>query len=709
MATPPVRKLRTPLSDSVKRYAPTGTRTTHKLPAVIISLLVVLVASMTAAVVILLTSHEDPVQIWKIRPSVWLSVLAGVYVIALAGLFSTGVAVMWWRCIAHGTTLERLHYVHAGANPKDVVSAFLAGGYARRVAVVAVVVFTAKLSAGPLLQRSTRPVPHSAARDVEMSIDIALEIPDGWFGTEDTFGGQGIVASQATFFGFNLTTDDTTAELCPGPGICDAYVDAAGLNLWNATDVTTLDLLDRANTNRTLFSINLTMNNDFGIPMLYLETEFVSSVDEHCMATVTREIYGMIPAIMRYPIIIQDDRFTPDIQRVIDNPIIIANYSSPLANGTTDVLRGILGAIQPIYLSKAVLDVPTNGNPPIYTLLFEERLNSFWTDIFFTGAVLTPDIPANCSLRWTSPTQYVLQQILGFNFRSARMAAARRNYEPDKQTFTAVYTGTELWYTTDFKWLTGALAIMLSGVVAALSLVWGWWQLDRYVTLSPLETGKALGAPILVQAGPENEANSILREVGRELVAYDDDELIWAGSLYTTAVRTSPRGGATPPSRTYDDTGPYLDHNYMQDVYLNEHQNARPHRRGPRSMNEADPIRVTRTFEHGRGYTTRRPYEGEEEEVDIGHYGHEMQWRNEQPGDRVPLIQMLSNIVAPADNVQYEGVPRSAPVPSPTSSQVRSLGARKKKARRASVRSSLPSIEERNTPTPEGEGNRAHK
>jgi hypothetical protein len=687
-----------PSKEFVKPYSAShGARAPYKLPLLVLFLLSISVACISGAVVVLLASHEDSVQAWKIRPAVWLSTLAGVYVIVLGAIFSTGVAVTWWRCIAHGTTLERLHFVFEGGSPRHLLSAILAGWQARRVAVAALLVFATKLTIGPMLQQSTDSELHEAARDIPLSMDIAAEIPDDWF----TIGGatkrNGISTGQATFFRDNITTSDAIGHVCPGNGICRAHVIAAGLNLWNSTDSATLNLLDPANLNKTLFSIDLSINGDFGVPILFLESQFVSAVDNNCIATVTRETYGMIPATMQYPITIQSNRVVPDIFGIIESPVIISNSSND--NGTSNLLRGILNTLRPVYVSKSVLDLPKEGKPATYAPAVGQSLNSFYAEIFAnTGVVPNSKYPENvvkyCPLLWESPTKYVMSQILGYTFRAARAVAGQRKDRQDKQHFVAAYRGEELRYVTDFRWLAASVIVMVVGVVAAISLSWGWWQLNRYVTLSPLETGKALGAPILAQAGAEQETKHILRLVGHELVAYDDNELIWAGTLYTSGVgdslRTSPgpvRSSDNPDAVKISPADPS-----ESDVP------ARRHRRTVRSLNEADPIRVTRSFEHDRGYTTRAPYQ-DEEEMDIGQYGRP--WANGQANDNVPLIQILSSIAAPGNNSLQEASQEPSSFPSPTSIQMRSPD-RRKRPRRASVRSSLPSIEERDTPTPDG-------
>ncbi|KAJ4357190.1 uncharacterized protein N0V89_001765 [Didymosphaeria variabile] len=679
LLTPPSRAFGKPYGAS------NGISTTYKLPLLILWQLSILATCIAGAVIVLLASQKELAHSWSITPAVWLSLIAGVYVVVLGALFSTGVAVIWWRCIAHGTTLERLHLVHTGSSLMDLVPAFLAGWHARKVAVAALFILATKLAVGPMLQRSTSPKSHEATKDIQMTIDIASEIPDGWF----TSRSNSISTSQATFFGDDIATRIGTNHLCPGNGTCRARVKAAGMNLWNTTDSKTLNLLDLASLNETIFSIDLSINSDFGVPILFLETTFVSAVDNDCIATVTHETYGMIPATMQYPITIHGSRIMPDILGALENPIIISNNSN--VNGSSSALRGIRDALRPVYLSKGALSLPQEGKPSV-----RQDLNGFWVDMFATTGVVSgskypENVVKHCPLLWKSPTKYIMGKILDYTFRAARAVAGQRSDRQDRQDVMAVYTGEELRYVTNFKWLAASIALMVLGMIAALSLSWRWWQLGRYVTLSPLETGKALGAPILTEAAPEQGVKSILQHVGHELVAYDDGELICAGSLYTSGVGASlsnPRPRRSPDGPALMDASPEPS---------DDHRPARRHRRTVRSLNEADPIRITRTFEHDRGSTTRAPY-ADEEEMDIG---HGRPWVSDQSNDNVPLIQVLSNIAAPRYNPR-QGVPQSESAPSPTRMQRRSLDQRKR--RRASVRSPLPSIEERDMPIRGGSG-----
>jgi hypothetical protein len=168
---------------------------------------------------------------------------------------------------------------------------------------------------------------------------------------------------------------------------------------------------------------------------------------------------------------------------------------------------------------------------------------SQWPLIFADAALTsqnstTPQtVKDNCPLQWRSPSNDLLQYAFDISFRAALDAgSADAN---TKQTFTAVWKGKELWFFTRYTFLGITAGIMALGSAAAMSLLFGWNQLKRFVTLSPLETGKVFGAPILLTASPEHEADSIVREIGRERVAHDGNELIWNGTVYATGLAPS--------------------------------------------------------------------------------------------------------------------------------------------------------------------------
>lgn len=567
-----------------------------KTPVLIGSFLFVLVVTFVAAILILIVSHKTRPQTWTVQPSVALSFLASVYSITLGGLFLLGLAIIWWRGLRHGTTLKRLHYTFMGASPVNFWPAFRVGGTARRVAVAAVIVFFARVAVGPMLQRATKVRERGVERDVAMGVGMVQQMPDGWYGTWDDYDFPGINIVRDTVLNNTITIsgpekrtqvmEDAGIEslVCVGNGTCSGVVRGAGLNYALTTDTRRMDLKDKENIGETVFRIWFEVTYlDDDVPMLHFEAEYVNHVDENCVATVTTDSVYLVPATVPYPMAISSGTtLTLDTARLIssllDPATEVQNYNSTgdelQPEGSSAPMGPLLGTfhgIGPVYQSKALL---SRENNKIGFKITEEPLYSpYWPTIFVVGdaKVVYPDI---CPIVFSSPTQKILSSLMEFAFRSAFAAAGNSvsnstsddkfgevledeaETSPNLQAFTARFTGTELHHITDFDYLAASAIVMVTGIAAALSLVWGFWQLDRFVTLSPLETGKALGAPILEKSGPYVlEADAILDAVGAERVAHDGKELIWSETVYgSRPVRMTPshdantNGGTLQPS-----------------------------------------------------------------------------------------------------------------------------------------------------------------
>src|ERR1700761_5293510 len=114
-----------------------------------------------------------------------------------------------------------------------------------------------------------------------------------------------------------------------------------------------------------------------------------------------------------------------------------------------------------------------------------------------------------------------MQSLHEYMFRAASWTAFdvhQQNINGTKITPTTVYK-------PNYAFLVGSLVVMAVALRSTIVLFWGWWDLDRQVTLSPLETAKAFGAPIFSESQREIVSH-ILAAVGRRRVKYQGGELI---------------------------------------------------------------------------------------------------------------------------------------------------------------------------------------
>lgn len=119
-----------------------------------------------------------------------------------------------------------------------------------------------------------------------------------------------------------------------------------------------------------------------------------------------------------------------------------------------------------------------------------------------------------------------------------RAGLARRN--STKQSDFQIVTGTGTFvlnrYASDFRFHVAALVVPLLSVVAVMAMMMGWWELERRVSMSPIEIAKALGAPLLDDSGPSGDAEEILKVAGTTKVVYRDNgngkrEIVGVGSV----------------------------------------------------------------------------------------------------------------------------------------------------------------------------------
>jgi hypothetical protein len=57
-------------------------------------------------------------------------------------------------------------------------------------------------------------------------------------------------------------------------------------------------------------------------------------------------------------------------------------------------------------------------------------------------------------------------------------------------------------------------------ILFAALLYWGWWQLGRHVSFSPIEIAKAFDAPLLQDVNTNSRAKDLLRDVGNLRIRY---------------------------------------------------------------------------------------------------------------------------------------------------------------------------------------------
>ncbi|KAK0641870.1 hypothetical protein B0T16DRAFT_461894 [Cercophora newfieldiana] len=493
-----------------------------------------MVICLSASAVVIGVSHDDLVSSWGIQPAVLLAIFSASSNIVFNTALATGIAVRFWLCASRGAKLSQLHYIWDHGRVLGIGSALRAGPPARTVAVFALLANVMQFVGAPLLQRSSTQVLQYHQSTESLSINIAREIPSGWFGAKDARGrltnfDRAYPIIQQWWHNTSVSTSHQPGYTCPG-GTCTGYVPGAGFtyNCWITSSP--LQLATNKTDNSTVFLVRLQVAQNQTSPYLRLSSWYTTDITPDCVGTLYKETCDITTATVSYPITIQNN--TVHLRREDMNlttsetgrgpgPRVISPYPSPgdiltlNPNITAPTSSGIgpLTALQS-FATNRITDNATktyleNANPP-YSYYAGPFLLA---DIFHVTSPIDEsktDPLSRCRLDFRSPTEYVLATLYDFTFRSAIILG---NSTSSTQTFETQRTVPMLVFRTDGRYLAAGLVVMVCGLVFVVMLMWGWWQLERPVTLSPLETASAMGAPIFQEAERGATINEILAKV----------------------------------------------------------------------------------------------------------------------------------------------------------------------------------------------------
>jgi len=182
-----------------------------------------------AAAAVLVRSNGQPLDDWKLQPSVILSIASAVFKLALGSAMAQGAIIFWWNRAVKGSTMKDLQRVFEQS--QDLKGAFFAGKHVTLVAI-ATVVCTLCAAAGPLLQRASSVVVATTTSSVNITGHVASELPQDYSafitpGSNNAIGGATLAfASVLKDYEQNLPI---TSDLTGCKGNCSAIINAAGM------------------------------------------------------------------------------------------------------------------------------------------------------------------------------------------------------------------------------------------------------------------------------------------------------------------------------------------------------------------------------------------------------------------------------------------------------------------------------------------------
>ena len=494
-----------------------------------------------ACIVILEEADGRPTSAWKFAPTVYLSILTTVVNVCLGVAFAKGAVISWWLNALRGCTVNGLSEVWSYG--EDLMSSVLAVGRLRPLRThrlaLAKILLTIVLIDGPLLQRAVTVVPHTKSQTVPMTASIAPEIPGDYTATRNA---RTSLLSPSTDY-VSVMQSYSSREPIKTPfnatceGSCRATILAAGLSAVNCTDFNTT--VDFGNSMPDPWSGDTVKY----YPIFQVSVDEVSTIwggdgsdtessyGNVLILTVARPVIEegsckgqyvtrwcpIKSAVAQYPIKIDND--VVSFAEQIHHPKIVA-----LSNASTASTQKTTVAGTPTTIGGGQRTT-IGGLQSTADELFTANATWFRDAIYgwqpqganiFTMQYLWPNASAACLGTVRDPTNDILSAFNEILFRTSIHAASPGTKV--NLTNNPIDPGLTLYQQVDVQQLSThnvyqvvdwalwtAVALMGLGVIVVIPTLWGWWSIGANVSLNPIETARAFGAPLLWRIRDETD------------------------------------------------------------------------------------------------------------------------------------------------------------------------------------------------------------
>ncbi|PVH69318.1 hypothetical protein DL98DRAFT_176909 [Cadophora sp. DSE1049] len=506
-----------------------------------VGLLAISIISIIAAGVTLRLLENQTTSHWYSQPAIILAVISSVFNVSTSVATTFGVAVLWWRAASQGTQVRNLHLIWDRGMGVEFFSAFMGDSKTRRTAIAALVVAVARFSSGPLLQRAVGQTGDLDTRMIPLKLWFAETLPSGkapasFFReneTELSFKYNGPSAPYLRRFELNddegyfngrTTQDDLLKQcpphrpgscgglVCPRNSTCTASVKGVGLSMNCSADSYQVDLRSPASQGVPLFHVAVQINNDTDRPGLWLSTIFNNHTSDDCIADIVVEACDIRTVMVNYHVSMKWGNITHLGHRGFDpeqpylSPKDKFNLKDRFIGQRYEC--GPLGSLFTVFSQyyDTTARLSTNN-------LFDSP--GFGSQRFQDGANSDNDVCANTFRR---PAALIYSKMSQYLFLALQLSGAQTEAY---QNISATEEYPVLVHHLDRTYVAASLVVMVVGVLAVAALFWGFWELERSVTLSPVETAKALGAPLLATGPDVRIVDEVLERTGWRRIRYD--------------------------------------------------------------------------------------------------------------------------------------------------------------------------------------------
>ncbi|KAE9377308.1 hypothetical protein N431DRAFT_331034 [Stipitochalara longipes BDJ] len=504
---------------------------------------------MAGSIAILYRSDGQPVQHWKISPTVYLALFTTGANMSLRFAFNQGVKISWWYSALNGSTVRDLH--HLWLYGDTFWSALLSGKNFNLVALASVAT-TLVVIDQPLIQRASTVVPSNHLHPVQVVAQIAPEIPWGYTGYQSGRGAEEQLMTGPMISAFNdfNSKNQMITNFSGCTGTCTGTIDAGGLATRCSTISGPVTYLLQADNDEgggipesiympeSPFGANFTLEaaeSETSGTSILMTVWYTNNATSDCTGTMTLRTCSLRPATLRYPITLEKNVLS--LGNIVNDSVV--QSLQPVSpdwisiDGGSDYDRWTLGglyvAANNLFASNATYQF-TGGHGSVVYL--PDTLSNQFVQLppsiasNESSSIYNETIPEVCTSNWEDPTTYILSSLneLAFrvSLRSAGIEFRNTSQLPAPQTLEMLESSSVNVFHSEYRYLLGSSLLGAFFVLLVAPTFWGWWQIGRSVTLNPIEIAKAFDAPFFQGPGSNATEQEIVQNTGSRSLRYGE-------------------------------------------------------------------------------------------------------------------------------------------------------------------------------------------
>lgn len=277
---------------------------------------------------------------------------------------------------------------------------------------------------------------------------------------------------------------------------------------------------------------------------------FVNGVSDTCIANITTVTQYVQAGSVDYPLLLTNTTIGRNTLGSIED-FVPVTYPGDSPTGPEYSSAGPIIGLEMVasqYFNSSAMEYYDTG--------INGWTHSSWGDLALQWYDWDYNTSSCVNIRYFNPSDAVIQTFEDILFWASLDAA--KKFDVPKQSRDMYLTTASLIYVSVYRYLAAAILILAISWLAVASTLWGWWELGRHVSLSPLETAKAFGAHLFQAENNEMDPKTLAKNTDERRFVYGEQGVLGAYGHEMRVLRIGELGVGNDPMEPRSVSGEFI-------------------------------------------------------------------------------------------------------------------------------------------------------